>query len=101
MLFMTKPAMVIDTEALDRIGLEVDMRLTDVWAMLFEQGDTPPDTDFLGWLLRLSYVTGYWDALSESDRGELCGQLGYPIPERRAAATDDESAACATSSLHG
>lgn len=76
------PALAIDTDSLDKIGLEVDMRLTDVWSMLFERGEDV-DTEFLGWLLRLAYVTGYWDALSESDRGSLCKQLGYPIPERR------------------
>ena len=43
------------------------------------------DTEFLGWLLRLAYVTGYWDALSEGERGVLCRQLGYPVPERRTA----------------
>lgn len=75
-------ALAIDTDALDKIGLEVDMRLTDVWSMLFEKGEEL-DTEFLGWLLRLAYVTGYWDALSEGDRGTLCTQLGYPVPERR------------------
>lgn len=80
---MTVP---LDTEALDAIGLEVDMRLTDVWSMLFERGDEP-DTDFIGWLLRLAYVTGYWDALAEPVRGQLCTQLGYPVPERREEAT--------------
>lgn len=79
---MTERAFAIDTDALDRIGLEVDMRLTDVWSMLFERGEEL-DTEFLGWLLRLAYVTGYWDALSEGERGTLCRQLGYPVPERR------------------
>lgn len=78
---MTAP---VDEQALDAIGLEVDMRLTDVWSMLFERGDDA-DTEFIGWLLRLAYVTGYWDALSEAERGSLCRQLGYPIPERRGA----------------
>lgn len=72
--------MTLDAEALDRIGLEVDMRLTDVWSMLFERGTDEFDTDFIGWLLRLSYVTGYWNALSEPDRGQLCTRLGYPVP---------------------
>ncbi len=79
---MTERALAIDTDALDKIGLEVDMRLTDVWSMLFERGEEL-DTEFLGWLLRLAYVTGYWDALSEGERGSLCRQLGYPVPERR------------------
>lgn len=89
---MTERALAIDSEALDRIGLEVDMRLTDVWSMLFERGEEL-DTEFLGWLLRLAYVTGYWDALSEGDRGSLCRQLGYPIPERRTAPAESCAAA--------
>lgn len=81
---------VLDPAALDRIGLEVDMRLTDVWSMLFERGDDL-DTEFIGWLLRLAYVTGYWDALSEEERGSLCHELGYPVPNRvRPLSADDE-----------
>jgi hypothetical protein len=95
---MTERALAIDTDALDKIGLEVDMRLTDVWSMLFERGEEL-DTEFLGWLLRLAYVTGYWDALSEGERGTLCRQLGYPVPERRrdpAAAVAAANAAAAS-----
>jgi hypothetical protein len=95
---MTERALAIDTDALDKIGLEVDMRLTDVWSMLFERGEDL-DTEFLGWLLRLAYVTGYWDALSEGERGSLCRQLGYPVPERRrdpAAAVAAANAAAAS-----
>lgn len=75
--------MIANPETLDAIGLEVDMRLTDVWSMVFEKNEDV-DTDFLGWLLRLAYVTGYWDALAEPSRGQLCRQLGYPVPTRRA-----------------
>jgi hypothetical protein len=71
---------VLSEEALDKIGLHVDMRITDVWAMLFERGTNELDVSFIGWLLRASYVTGYFDALSEDERGALCNELGYPIP---------------------
>lgn len=73
----------LDPEALEKIGLEVDMRLTDVWTMLFERGEQDLDSEFIGWLLRLAYVSGYWDALSEPDRGRLCRTLGYPVPGRQ------------------
>jgi hypothetical protein len=76
---------VLTREALDKIGLSVDMRLTDVWSMLFERGESEMDVEFLGWLLRASYVTGYFDALSEEERGQLCSELGYPVPRRRSA----------------
>jgi hypothetical protein len=86
---MPERALVLNAESLDRIGLEVDMRLTDVWSILFERGEADVDTDFLGWLLRLAYVTGYWDALAEPQRGSLCSQLGYPVPERGGARPSD------------
>lgn len=91
---MINRELALDTDALDRIGLEVDMRLTDVWSMLFEKGEDI-DMEFLGWLLRLAYVTGYWDALSEDDRGSLCKQLGYPIPERRLDSDRSADSVCA------
>lgn len=82
---MPERATVLTAESLDRIGLEVDMRLTDVWSILFERGEHDLDTEFLGWLLRLAYVSGYWDALAEPERGALCEQLGYPVPRRNGA----------------
>lgn len=73
----------METPQLDQIGLSVDLRLCDVWAMLFERGGIDAlDDDLLGWMLRLAYVTGYWDALAERQRGALCAELGYPIPVR-------------------
>lgn len=80
---MTQRTKPLTPEALDSIGLHVDMRLTDVWSMLFERGESEMDVEFLGWLLRASYVTGYFDALSEDERGSLCRELGYPVPQRR------------------
>lgn len=79
---MSEPTTLLNAETLDHIGLEVDMRLTDVWSMLFERGEANLDTDFMGWLMRLAYVTGYWDALTEPERGSLCHELGYPVPKR-------------------
>ena len=65
------------------------MRLTDVWSLVFERGQEHLDEDFLAWLLRLAYVTGYWDSLSEPERGALCAALGYPVPGRKAATGED------------
>ena len=81
MLLMPDPTAALNTNELDRIGFEVDMRLTDVWSILFERGEDQLDTEFIAWLLRLAYVSGYWDSLSEPNRGELCRQLGYPVPD--------------------
>jgi hypothetical protein len=78
--------LVLDAETLDKVGLEVDIRLTDVWSMLFEWGTEALDVEFAGWLLRMAYVTGYYDSLREpaEQRGELCHALGYPVPEAAA-----------------
>lgn len=81
---MTERTLTLDADTLERIGLEVDMRLTDIWSMLFERGTANLDTEFVGWLLRLAYVTGYWESMTEPDPGALCHTLGYPVPERRA-----------------
>ncbi len=79
---MTERTITLNEQVLDQIGLEVDMRLTDVWSMLFEKGVDDLDMEFLAWLMRLAYVTAYWDALAEPVRGTLCHTLGYPVPDR-------------------
>lgn len=85
---------LMDHDDLSRISFEVDMRLTDVWTMVFERAEDGIDDDFLAWLLRLAYVTGYWDSLSEPERGALCHALGYPVPGR------DETGATGAAQAH-
>lgn len=82
---MLDPTLILNEESLDRIKCEVDPRITDVWRIFWdwERGEVGVDSEFLGWLLRMSYVTGYWEALSEPERGALCHNLGYPVPRRR------------------
>lgn len=59
----------------------IDPRVADLWAALW---DSPQalQPDVVGGLLRLAYLTGYQDALTEPVRGELFRSLGLPVPER-------------------
>src|SRR5690606_21684753 len=82
----------IGADDLSRIGFEVDMRLADVWSLVFERGRDNLDDEFLAWVLRLSYVTGYWDSLSEPERGALCTALGYPVPDGQGAPVGTDAA---------
>jgi hypothetical protein len=61
------------------------MQLTGAWAVVFEAGEESLDMDFLGMMMRLAYVQGYQDAVTEPEaqRGQLMEQLGYAVPPRR------------------
>lgn len=65
----------------DELALEFDPRLAEIWAAVFtaEPGLEP---EKIGWFLRMAYLRGYQDALTESRRGELFTSLGLPIPRR-------------------
>lgn len=68
-----------------RLSSEFDSRLADVWLFMFgghaelvERGGEP-----LGWFLRMAYLRGYEDALTEPRRGALYLRLGMPAPPAR------------------
>ncbi len=65
----------------DRLATTIDLRLTDIWADVFEAMPEGVDAELLGWLLRAAYGQGYTDALRETTRGQLCLDLGYAIPD--------------------
>jgi hypothetical protein len=69
-------------ETIDRIGDAVDMRIAQLWAMAFEYGLENMTAEFFGLLLRTAYMSGYSDALTEPERGQLMTELGYPVPRR-------------------
>jgi hypothetical protein len=87
----------IHTDA-SRLSSEFDSRLADVWLFLFgsheallEQG-----AEEIGWFLRMAYLRGYEDALTEPRRGDLYRRLGLPAPpprtEKRAASLSKRGA---------
>ncbi|MDQ4149289.1 MAG: hypothetical protein M3164_04760 [Actinomycetota bacterium] len=68
-----------------RLAGAIDPRLADVWACLFAhdvEGDRLGDE--VGWYLRMAYLQGYVDGLTEPRRGSLLADLGLEIPERAA-----------------
>jgi hypothetical protein len=65
------------------LDLDVDVRLAEVWRQTWSYGGW--SLGEMGALLRLAYGHGYWDALTEPERGKLCRDHGFAVPERRPA----------------
>jgi hypothetical protein len=68
-------------ERKDTLATAIDVRLAELWAELFELHGEQLDLELLGWFLRAAYGQGYTDALREAQRGQLCLDLGYAVPD--------------------
>ena len=68
------------TARLDRLELDIDLRLHALWADTIDIGDWTLDK--VAKFMRAAYGQGYRDALAEAERGELCKAHGYAIPQR-------------------
>jgi len=66
------------------LAMAIDVRLAELWAELFELRPEHLDMELLGWFLRAAYGQGYTDALRETQRGQLCLDLGYAVPDTAA-----------------
>lgn len=64
-----------------RLAAELDPRLADVWSCLFSMESEPP-LEEIAWFLRMAYLNGYEDGLTEVNRGALLEQLGMNVPRR-------------------
>ncbi len=71
-------------ERKDTLAMTIDVRLAELWAELFELRPEHLDMELLGWFLRAAYGQGYTDALRETQRGQLCLDLGYAVPDTAA-----------------
>jgi len=71
-------------ERKDILATAIDVRLAELWAEVFELQPEQIDMELLGWFLRAAYGQGYTDALRETQRGQLCLDLGYAIPDTAA-----------------
>jgi hypothetical protein len=71
-------------ERKDTSAMAIDVRLAELWAELFELRPEHLDVELLGWFLRAAYGQGYTDALRETQRGQLCLDLGYAVPDTAA-----------------
>lgn len=65
----------------DRLASELDPRMADVWSFVFSI-DSEPTLEQLGWFLRMAYLNGYEDGLTEVRRGMLFENLGVAVPGR-------------------
>jgi hypothetical protein len=67
-----------------RLASELDPRLADVWSCLFSL-DAELTLEEIAWFLRMAYLNGYEDGLTEERRGALLEQLGMSVPKRGSA----------------
>jgi hypothetical protein len=68
------------TSAVDLLELDIDLRLTDLWRCVDEhQG--PWTLDLVACFVRAAYGQGYCDALEEQERGRLCAEHGFNVPQ--------------------
>jgi hypothetical protein len=68
------------TDAGEFLQLDIDVRLgPDFWVTWWSSEDEP---EILAALARSAYGSGYVDALTETSRGQLCRDHGYPVPSR-------------------
>ena len=72
------------SERKDTLAMAIVVRLAELWAVLFELRPEHLDMELLGWFLRAAYGQGYTDALRETQRGQLCLDLGYAVPDTAA-----------------
>lgn len=63
----------------NRLASELDPRLADVWSCVFSI-DSEPTLEQLGWFLRMAYLNGYEDGITETTRGKLLQELGMTAP---------------------
>jgi hypothetical protein len=64
-----------------RLASELDPRLADVWSCVFSI-ESEPSLEQLGWFLRMAYLNGYEDGITETTRGKLLEELGMTAPHR-------------------
>jgi hypothetical protein len=68
------------TGAFERLELDIDLRLADLWRCADEH-DGPWTIELLASYIRAAYGKGYCDSLGEAERGALCIEHGFDIPE--------------------
>lgn len=66
----------------DRLQLDIDMRLREVWAYAFDAG-LDCDMEMVGLLMQAAYGQGYVDAHTEAVPALLYRDHGYELPKRK------------------
>jgi hypothetical protein len=66
--------------AFERLELDIDLRLTDLWNCADEH-EGAWTLELVATYIRAAYGKGYVDSLAESERGKLCLDHGFSVPE--------------------
>jgi hypothetical protein len=69
-------------ERVERLELDVDTRLVDLWANLIERGLDEDTVAHVAEYMRAAYARGYMDSIEEPKRGLFLIQNGYRVPRR-------------------
>jgi hypothetical protein len=71
----------VEPSRIELLELDIDMRISELWglATMIERWDIATAATFM----RSAYGVGYSDALRErpGERGKLCVDNGYQVPE--------------------
>ena len=71
----------IQTNTFELLELELDLRLAELWRCADEH-EGPWTLELVASYIRAAYGKGYCDALAEPERGKLCTDYGFSVPER-------------------
>jgi hypothetical protein len=69
-------------DPLDLLELDVDLRLAELWRSAADHAQ-PWTLEQVAIYMRAAYAKGYCDALTEPQRGQLCIEHGYRVPQQR------------------
>jgi hypothetical protein len=67
-------------EPIELLELDIDLRLAELWRTIAERPGPSP-LEEVAVYIRAAYTKGYCDALSEPERGRLCTDHGYRVPQ--------------------
>ncbi len=77
---LDKPDM--NREWAEQASVVIDPRIAELWAALWEREQPCLPVDDVAGFLRLAYLSGYHDSLSDPVRGALFRRLGLRVPRR-------------------
>jgi hypothetical protein len=70
-------------DRIERLELDVDLRLRECWPILFSLELEPELTEAIGMLMRAAYASGYHDHATEPLENSLYREHGYSLPTRQ------------------
>ena len=70
-------------DRMERLELDVDLRLRECWPILFDLQLRPELAEAIGTLMRACYAQGYHDHATEPFENSLYREHGYRLPTRQ------------------